>query len=766
MRTLLLGLLLCSHVLHGQTTGALSGRVVDASSAPVAEAQVQAMRPDTHYTATTATDGSFRFAALPTGLYRLRVDHPAHGPVELDEVWVRSGKEEHVPVALLVKAVELRSAEVRTTHVERLEAVSTVPLSVEKSLRYPATFFDPARLAMSYAGVASLNDQANHFSVRGNGPANNAWLLEEVEIVTPNHLTNAGTANDLPALTGGGTTILSAQMLGPSALYTGGLSVPYGNALGGVMDLRLRRGIDQRRAYTVQAGLLGIDLSAEGPFRNGGKATYLVNYRYSTVGLLSAMGVPLGDEAIAFQDLAVTLNLPMGPRSELLLFAMAGNSSNRFEAKDSTEREFDKDRWDIDYEALVAIAGLSFQQRFGGGLLWKTTVAWSQNDQERRASSGPYLQIPALSGSLRLTETKLSGHTRLVVPLGARAHVQVGMHAMERTVENGSIDETHSAWMIRPYLRLRQELSAKVDLDLGVGYSLWTSGGEGVPEPRLALGWQTGDRGKLRFAAGIRSQQPVVQSYAQRRFIPNTFFGPVTVDNTWLGLMRAYDLEIGHSHAFRPHLTLTGTLFGQLQTDIPAETTYFLSSQWWSTSMADVWNETTHLVLAQTGEARRYGLQLALEHHFHRGLYYQMNATLMRASTTSPGFAGDGVASRWDRLYLANAVLGREFEKQKEKLKRTWGVNARVSLAGGAPFGPLPFNVPLSEARSTAFGRLDLRVYLRRERERHSSLWALDLLNATNAQNMAYVYYDSQQRGPVTVYQMGLLPNLSYRIEF
>ena len=73
---------------------------------------------------------------------------------------MRSGKEEHVSVALLVKMMKLRSAEVRTAYVERLEAVSTVPLSVEKNMRYSATFFDPARLVMSYAATKQwgMND--------------------------------------------------------------------------------------------------------------------------------------------------------------------------------------------------------------------------------------------------------------------------------------------------------------------------------------------------------------------------------------------------------------------------------------------------------------------------------------------------------------------------------------------------------------------------------------------------------------------------------
>ena len=35
-----------------------------------------------------------------------------------------------------------------------------------------------------------------------------------------------------------------------------------------------------------------------------------------------------------------------------------------------------------------------------------------------------------------------------------------------------------------------------------------------------------------------------------------------------------------------------------------------------------------------------------------------------------------------------------------------------------------------------------------------------------NVQNEAYVYFDQRQQAEVTKYQLGIIPNLSYRIEF
>ncbi len=312
-----------------QTTASLSGKVIDATTTiALPGASVQVFIADSSMSSTTDANGTFRIADLPTGIHRVRASFVGYAPAEIAEVWVRAGKEESIELTMQRSASELGEAEVRATAPQRLDAIGTHVLTVEKSLRYPGTFFDPARLAMSFAGVASTNDQANHFSVRGNGPVGNAWLLEGAEIVNPNHTGNAGTQNDLPTLSGGGTTILSAQMLGTSRLLLGGFSAPYGNALGGIMDMQLRSGTKERHAFTVQAGLIGIDLCAEGPFKKGKGASYLINYRYSTLGLLGAMGVALGDEKITFQDCHFMFPFRLRTKPRLIFLAWGGTRRN------------------------------------------------------------------------------------------------------------------------------------------------------------------------------------------------------------------------------------------------------------------------------------------------------------------------------------------------------------------------------------------------------------------------------------------------------
>jgi hypothetical protein len=158
-------------------------------------------------------------------------------------------------------------------------------------------------MSASFVGVVSPNDGGNNISVRGNSPYGFLWRMEGIDIPNPNHFANAATS-------GGGISILSAQILANSDFLTGAFAAEYGNALAGVFDLRLRKGNNEKREYTIQAGLLGIDLEAEGPVSPGSAHSYLVNYRYSTLSMLANLGLEVGDAITNFQDISFNVTLP------------------------------------------------------------------------------------------------------------------------------------------------------------------------------------------------------------------------------------------------------------------------------------------------------------------------------------------------------------------------------------------------------------------------------------------------------------------------
>jgi hypothetical protein len=69
--------------------------------------------------------------------------------------------------------------------------------------------------------------------------------------------------------------------------------------------MKLRSGNNEKRESTFQVGLMGIDFASEGPFVKGGKSSYLFNYRYSTLDLISKMGLIPSEQITAISGFVV-----------------------------------------------------------------------------------------------------------------------------------------------------------------------------------------------------------------------------------------------------------------------------------------------------------------------------------------------------------------------------------------------------------------------------------------------------------------------------
>jgi len=65
-----------------------------------------------------------------------------------------------------------------------------------------------------------------------------------------------------------------------------------------------------------------------------------------------------------------------------------------------------------------------------------------------------------------------------------------------------------------------------------------------------------------------------------------------------------------------------------------------------------------------------------------------------------------------------------------------------------------------------AYFRTDLGIYYKINSRRVTHSIQLEVQNVTNRQNFYYSYFDREAATVKTVNQLGVLPNLSYRIDF
>lgn len=250
-------------------------------------------------------DGNFRLESVPVGRHNFKITYVGYESFTLSEILVGSGKEVVLEIELKQSSMTLGDVVVRANTnkdqpLNSMASLSARTFSVEETSRYAGGLDDPARLASAFAGVTTTQTASNAIIIRGNSPRGVLWRFEGVDIPAAFHFPN------VDFIGGGGVTVLSNQMLRNSDFYTGAFPAEYGNASSGVFDIKMRTGNSEKREYTAGISLLGTDFSAEGPFVKGKQASYLFNYRYSTLGYIGKiMNLP---NLPTYQDLSFKLN--------------------------------------------------------------------------------------------------------------------------------------------------------------------------------------------------------------------------------------------------------------------------------------------------------------------------------------------------------------------------------------------------------------------------------------------------------------------------
>ncbi len=588
---------------------------------------------------TTNEAGKFLLENVPVGRHILKVSSVGYETVTLPDLLVSSGKESVLSVSLIQTAQNLNEVIVtdRPSASETLTPISSRSFSVEETRRYAATFFDPARLVTSFPGVVGTNDQANHISVRGNSPNSLLWRLEGVDIVNPNHLSNAGTFSDRRVQSGGSQSVFSAQVLDDSRFLSGAFPAQYGNVVGGVLDMRLRKGNNQQQEYTAQAGLIGLEFAAEGPFREDYQGAYLANYRYSTVGILTnVLGLDFGGERITFQDLSFNLSFPTKNVGEFTVFGVAGTGSNVFEAlRDSSQWEEQEDRFDVTFTNDMAAVGLTHTLPLGRQALLKSVVATSSLSSERFSNriSNAYEAIRISEDNYR--ETRISATSSFSRKLVGNHTLQGGLYFNNLYYQLSSRENTSnetlqplisgegSGQLLRPYLDGRLMLASRWTLNAGLHFAYFTLNGSRSLEPRLSLRWNT--------VESVSHQQFVTVSYGlhSQLQLPGVYFyselradGSVINPNRDLGFTKSSQYTVGYDYALSESLGLHTEAYYQQLFNVPISPS--------STSSFSALNLLEGFVrerLVNEGTGRNYGIEATLEKNLSESYYFLVSGS-------------------------------------------------------------------------------------------------------------------------------------------
>ena len=756
-------------------TQTIRGQVVDRDTHhPLPGANVIVLESDPLIGSTTDSDGWFVLDDVPLGRRDIQVSYLGYAPAVVPQVLVTSGREVTLHVALAEQIVEGEEIVVqpdarRGEALNELAFVSARSFTVEETRRYAGGFDDPARMASAFAGVTTGGGiQDNAMIIRGNAPRGVLWRLEGVAIPNPNHFA------DLSVAGGGGLTLFSSQLLADSDFVTGAFPAEYGNALAGVFDMKFRTGSRSRREYALQAGLLGLEAAAEGPFIQKEPYTYLFNYRYSTLGLLLPL-LPTEDVA-TYQDVSFKMSFPT-KAGRFELWGIGGLDRQRLSATgDSTEWEYETwDRLDTDLNLAIGAAGFSHTLVIGGTSYLRSTAAVTANrtrlDQQRIDDDLVFRDDLFIDN----TDARLIFGSSLNHKFDARHTNRTGV-TMQRIMYDLDLSAAHESgsplnpvargsggtFLLQAYSQSNVALSSLASLTVGGHLQHFTLTGATSLEPRVGLRWQIRTDQFISLGYGLHSQIEELRIY----FATPRVGAVPDLPNHDLGFARAHHAVLGYERPLGDGRRLKVEIYYQHLFDVPviADSSYSMLNFKQDFAFSEP--------LVNGGAGKNYGIEVTLERFLQGGFYWLVTGSVFRSRYRG----GDEIwrSTRFDRGYATNVLFGREITVRGDNLL---GLNARMIVMGGRRRSPV--DVPASLAHEEvvydehrAFSEsepglflIDATLTYRRNHARHSEVWALQIKNLLAAKEVQLDYNFDTDR--VEEVKEGFpLPVLSYKIEF
>ena len=758
------------------------GTVVDkVSQTPIPGAVVMLLNSSPVIVSTTDENGKFALKQIPVGKQSFSITYIGYKASTLQNLSVNSGKELVLNITLeedikQMNEVEVKAKIEKNKPLNDMSAVSTRAFSVEESQKFAAAANDPARMALAFAGVVSGTDGNNTISIRGNSPNGLLWRMEGVEIPNPNHFSNVGTS-------GGGISILSAQLLTNSDFSTGAFAAEYGNALSGVFDLKLRKGNNQKREYTMQLGVLGADISTEGPFKKGYDGSYLVNYRYSTLSILGKIGIPLGDAITNFQDFSFNVSLPTKKLGTFSVFGFGGISDQTQTAKqDSLKwKEEGMTRYSEKFYSNTGAVGLTNTKLFKNQSYLKTALVFSGTENGDVGQKMNYdYQTYTKEYQQKYVQNKITLSSTYTQKIDVKNSIRAGfiLNQLGYNLTQSDIADTNllverinvkgSTQTAQAFFQWNCRATTKLTTNIGLHYFQLFLNNSNSIEPRASLKYAATTKNYFTIGYGLHSQlQPIGVYFAKKQNEDNTISTP----NKNLGLSKAHHLVIGFDHVINEYSHIKTEAYYQYLFNVPVSVD--------KNSTYSILNSTdgyTTDPLVNKGLGRNYGLELTYERFLQRGLYYLLSCSLYDSKYKAPN--GNWYNTRFNTDYAVTFTAGKEWNWSSKGKNRVVGFNIKSIYVGGFRYTPidLPASVASGQTKyvddrtfaekNPDYYRLDTRISLKRNYTKVTSTLALDIQNTTNRKNIGGQYFDTQTGKVKYWYQTPLLPLLSYRLEF
>jgi hypothetical protein len=781
--TILILFILIDHVIYSQDlTQNIRGKVVDSQTeVPLFGAVLIIRNSDPVLGARTDVDGNFVIEGVPAGRQTVEVSHIGYLSNAMENIFITSNKETYLNIKLEESVTSLSEVLItsklkKDQPLNQNAAVSARTFSIEETEKYSGSIGDPARMASNFAGIATICDQRNDIVIRGNSPLGVLWRLDGIDIPNPNHFSSFGAS-------GGPISILNNNLLTNSDFFTGAFPAEYGNALSGVFDLKMRSASNLKYEFVTQVGMNGFEIGAEGPIINN-KSSFLINYRYSTLAIVDAMGFKVGIDAIPYyQDASFKITSNNTKFGKFSLIGIGGYSyDHEFDSKKDTSELKNGRGEDFTFGSGMGSVGLIQKLLINNRINIENIISLSYTishiSEDNFTIQDP---VPAIYYRQKSDEKGINFSTNIRYKPDPRNAFQAGISfqmlkfQFTDSVKSGNdfivnLNQKGTYDLLKSFVQWQHKFSDNLLVYSGFNFMLFTFNNKSSAEPRLGLKWSFNPRHSVNIGFGLHSQLVPRMFYVVESEINPGEYDPM---NQKLGFSKSLHSVIGYNFLISENLRLKFETYFQHLYEIPVKKG---NPAYSIINFGDSFFDQLPIIdsLVNKGTGKNYGIELTMEKFLDKGYYALFTGSLFESKYK--GYDGIERNSAFNGNFILNTLAGKEFKIGKYNYL---SLNFKVTFAGSLRY--VPYNIEqiatdyyvrhfdwsrAYQERRKDYFRLNGRFGYKLIKEKFSAELAIDFMNMTNHKDIFTEYFNSKTGEMEYSYQFPFLPIGFLRFQF
>ena len=752
----LLFIITISSLLLGQSnaSGTVKGRILDADSQlPLAGANITVKSTDIG--SVSDEEGYFNIDQIPMGDYTITISFMGYKTQNKADIWVRPNGYEFLNIKLESSVIQINDVIVEESYFERsmIKEYQVVSFNRDELRRYPGTGQEISRIINTLPSVASVGENRQDMMVRGGGPTENGFIIDNIPIPSVSHFKQADGRSNGPV------GLINSDMVENLDFFSNGFSSKYGNKLSSFGDITYRSGNRENIEGEGFVGVGGLGFLIEGPLSD--RSTYIASYRMSYLDLL-ANAINASGGMPSYNDFQAKLEFRPNIYNTFSILMVNGGSvydRNIDGAIDVGETEYGKLKNDQN------TIGVNYKHIWNNRAYTNTSISNSTKN-----SDAHFLNINTEKTVFNIIENTDIKNLRQVnhLKLGPGSKMEFGFDAevnetyydyyrkltkSEFFINEIAFDRVVKTTNYATFLTLKQNLFSR--LIFSTGFRLDHNDYEKINlwSPRINLDYEI-IRGKTNivFNAGVYNQNPP----------------PIYIANdasNKLKSVNAYQHSLSLEHMITPSTKLSVSAYQKEYANSPI------------LPDATLHNDPTFLFdelrmyngITSSGTALSDGLEILIQKKKVENFYGLVGGSIFNSTFTD--YNGIKRNRNHNYRYIFNIVGG-------YRPNTDWEISIRWSYFGGRPYTPIDLNGSVladeqilylddfNEDRTPDYHSLFIHYEKRYNLKRSNLVLFFEVWNTYNRENIETYFYSRVNNNIGKIVYFSTIPVVGLGIEF